>query len=223
MDSFLARLGLLSLAGVLLGGTVLGIVLSMGGIEPRFYQQALQTPPQELQAAHRSFVQAAAELERELQQENQWQAEFTQEQLNGWLASELPGWLAEHEIEEFEQPRLQLVDGRVQLACRWRHSSLSGIVVLECRPIFDPAAESLSLEILDVRSGWLPIATSRWLTPVQDLTANINLPARWDVSSGLPTLHLLLKDRLYDERGPLSLQSLTISDGRIRISGTRSP
>src|SRR5437868_4531149 len=65
--------------------------------QPGFYRNALSDdlhPEKRRQLAER-FVQSTLQLVNELRHEEQWSQEFTEQQVNCWLADELPAKYAD--------------------------------------------------------------------------------------------------------------------------------
>ena len=58
--------------------------------EPEFYQQALRAEPAQQEVAGDELEQEVLELHNEVRQPGVWEAVFTEEQINGWLAADLP-------------------------------------------------------------------------------------------------------------------------------------
>ena len=57
---------------------------------PEFYQAALAEPPVEQKAAADQLERQVLELHNEARQPGRWEARFSQEHINGWLAADLP-------------------------------------------------------------------------------------------------------------------------------------
>src|SRR5215467_5920384 len=53
---------------------------------PPFYNQALAQDPATAHSASDALVRQAAELASDVRRPGRWQAQFTAEQINGWLA-----------------------------------------------------------------------------------------------------------------------------------------
>src|SRR5689334_12677815 len=80
-----------------IGGAVVValIVACLGGayyavqqVRP-FYQQALQVEPEVLERGSRELESRATALYSDARQRGEWQAVFTSDQINGWLATQL--------------------------------------------------------------------------------------------------------------------------------------
>ena len=56
---------------------------------PEFYQQAIEADPEEQRIASTEMFNSTAALVRDASREGRWEATFTIEQINGWLAVDL--------------------------------------------------------------------------------------------------------------------------------------
>jgi hypothetical protein len=100
-----------------------GVVIAVGAwayyaarqVRP-FYRQALQTKPAALEQGSREMESRATALYSDARKAGQWNAVFTADQINGWLATQLT---AEHVGELPNEIR----DPRVAASTRWRRST----------------------------------------------------------------------------------------------------
>ncbi|HEY1065216.1 MAG TPA: hypothetical protein VGE52_03875, partial [Pirellulales bacterium] len=85
---------MLLLVGCLIG-LLIACVLLVGGLywasqqQPKFYQEALVVSPQKQREASDQLLAQAAALQSTARREGDWEAVFTAEQINGWLAVDL--------------------------------------------------------------------------------------------------------------------------------------
>src|SRR5262245_66308041 len=57
---------------------------------PQFYREALAAAPRSQHDEGQRFERQALALHNQLQHTGRWEVRFTQDEINGWLASELP-------------------------------------------------------------------------------------------------------------------------------------
>src|SRR6188474_2649804 len=75
-------------AAVLVAVTLLAVYRASQQV-PEFYREALSGDTQRHAAASQEMLRTATALANDVQKEGEWQAEFTEEQINGWLAVDL--------------------------------------------------------------------------------------------------------------------------------------
>src|SRR5689334_16187817 len=72
------------------GGLSLWCLFQAARRPPAFYQQAIAAPPADQTEEGERFERTALDLHNQLQHVGRWEARLTQEQVNGWLAIDLP-------------------------------------------------------------------------------------------------------------------------------------
>ncbi len=103
----LAALGGLSVAT---GLAALAIYLSLTGA-PAFYQAAVERDPAVSEEDSDHCLQQAAALASHLQSPGEWQAIFSADQINGWLAVDLARNYSESLPPEITNPRIDFHSG----------------------------------------------------------------------------------------------------------------
>ena len=83
----IAAIGTLVVAALLLAGLG-GAYYAARQVRP-FYEQALKIEPAVLEQGSRELESRATALYSDVKQVGRWQALFTTEQINGWLATQL--------------------------------------------------------------------------------------------------------------------------------------
>ena len=73
-----------------------------------FYKQALQIEPEVLERGSRELESRATALYSDARQHGQWQALFTAEQINGWLATQLAQNQDGELPKNFRDPRVAI-------------------------------------------------------------------------------------------------------------------
>ena len=87
----LLRIGLiLGVVLVIASGVLVGCLYWATQQAPEFYEQALQKPPQEEAQAGDELERQVLDLRNELRSEGRFNVEFSHDQINGWLAADLP-------------------------------------------------------------------------------------------------------------------------------------
>ena len=86
---------------------------------PAFYQQVLQAEPAALKKNSDQLLENAAALASSVHNEQRWQALFTAEQINGWLAVDVVKNFPELLPKGVADPRIAIHPDRVALAGRY--------------------------------------------------------------------------------------------------------
>jgi hypothetical protein len=189
--------------------------------EPSFYRQALRVQPTQAAEDGANFEHEVLELRNESLETGNWEAAFTAEQLNGWMAVDLPEKFPAMLPRGVEEPRVAIEDGLVRVAARYRDRTINSIVsfALELQLADEP--NTIAVCIRDVRAGALPIPIATWLEKVQKALGDSELAVRWSQSSDDPVA--LVQIPISSDGSPQrhwTLESLAIEDGEVRVSGS---
>lgn len=212
-----------------LGYIALGLltgVLATGGIVvwalfqvPDFYRQAmaLDVDPQTRKAIAKKFTQRTIQFVDSVRYADYWTEEFTEQQVNSWLAEELHREYADVVPPEMKDPRVRIEDGWVQVGFRYERPNWDGVVSFKLRP-WVPRPNQLALEIAAVRAGLMPI-------PLDDVLKEISgqfALRGWRVErmqsgeNDVLLIHLESNEESY-----AVLESVAVRDGAVTISGRR--
>ncbi|MBA3311796.1 MAG: hypothetical protein M3552_02115 [Planctomycetota bacterium] len=210
---FLAVGGLLAV-----GGSAIGLRWAANQ-KPDFYKTALaEAPPRAVrQEAAREFAEQTAQLVRDLQYSQTWEQEFTQAQVNGWLAEELPERYGDRIPRGVSDPRVQFVDGLVRIGFQLKSKRFEGIVSLDLRPSV-PEPNRLAISVESLYAGLLPLAPVSFIDDVSKQLDKYEVEHEWQVADG----HHVLLITVVPNRGdrPI-LEELVVDDETLRIAGHR--
>ena len=135
---------------------VLGSVyVAMGRVRP-FYAEALQLDPQKLETGSRELESRATALYSEARQPGQWQAAFTADQINGWLALQLAEVYADALPDEISEPRVAIEDDHLTLGFRTRRGGVDTVVSADATVMLTDEGD-VAIRLLSVQAGALPL------------------------------------------------------------------
>ena len=206
-------------------GSVAAVVAVLGGViaalrhTPAFYAESLRddvsTEVREQQS--KKFVQLATQLEGSIVRDNRWSGEFTQDQINGFLAYDLPerfsSWLPQRVVN----PRIRLSAGAIDLAFHYQQGWWTGTVHVQVRPyILGP--NQLGLDVRTVRAGAVPIPMAKPLDEIVREMRKSGWIVQWrPTKSG----ELLVIDLQPEIAAKLSLDGVELHEGVLRFAGHR--
>src|SRR5262249_12614567 len=146
-----------------------------------------------------------------------WSARFTQEEINGWLATDLPAKFSTALPAGFSRPRVAIGPHEAQFAASYQQRgwetvfSLAGDVHLTTEP------NEIAIRIKRVRAGALPMPLSKLLEDLSGLAARAEIPLRWTEVEGDPVA--LLRMPLEVNERQLSIDAVELTDGAFVIAG----
>jgi hypothetical protein len=160
---------------------------------PDFYRAALAEDPALDQRDSDEFLSHVSALTRSLHHQGAWRAAFTTDQINGWLAHDLPHNHSHLLPEGFRDPRVTLTDKGAIIACTVGSGRWQTVLSLECDLyLADPQTVAVRLDRL--RAGKLPVPLARVLGALTDAAGQAGWRLEWRQASGDPVALIHLKD-----------------------------
>jgi hypothetical protein len=211
------RLRYLSLLVVTIIVAVAGGTYRAASTVPEFYEESLALPPQEAHAAGDEFTATSFSLANQVREAGAWSAVFTDEQVNGWLAVDLPKKHPELLDPQFEEPRIRFHQDGLQLGVRRRVGAIKTVLWLDVEVKMSGAQEA-ALRFRHARAGSLPLPLGNLLDSLTEVAKDLDLPLRWTTVDGDPTAIIGLP-ALGEDGLRYELDKLKVSDGRLFVSG----
>lgn len=209
---------------LLLGGSPLALIVLAVSIyegwraEPAFYSRALAADRQAEVRGSNDLLERASALVNDVREQGPWQALFTAQQINGWLAVDLPANHGDLLPAEWDCPRVSLDRGQVVLACRYGSGTLATVVTLSLAPYVTESNE-LAIRVCGARAGWFPLPLQPILDQLSQGAAEAGLPLHWEQAGGDPIAVIQLAPRRSDGR-LLLLETLEVHSGELYLAGT---
>jgi len=187
---------------------------------PKFYAEAIAIEPAKQAAAGDALEREALELNNQVRREGEWFARFTDEQINGWLADDLPEKFPKLLPEGVTAPRVSIEPGLAQAACKYEQSGLSTVVVLGIEPYLTDEPNTVAIRIRHVRAGQIPIPLGQFMTEIADQAGKSGLPLRWSEIEGDPLALITIPEQIDELKGRrLQLERIELKPGELLLSG----
>ena len=202
---------------------VIALVLYRGTqYVPEFYEQAL-TPSvpaaRQIQVGD-DFERQALELHNESTKPGRWQAEFTDEQINAWLATILPRNHPQALPAEIRDPRVKITEQEVQVAWRYQTARFQTVLSLSGQVYLTDKPNQVALRFRGVRAGWVPMPLEQLLQRIRDLARQNGVDLVWSQQDGDPVAVFQVPAKL--ERYPgrdIHLETVELGPGKLRLAG----
>lgn len=188
--------------------------------EPKFYQTALRIEPKRQVEASDEFEHQVLELHNDARAYGEWSAEFTADQINAWLAKDLPEKFPDALPSGLEEPRVALEDGMIRVAARYADKKFAAVFSFALDIELTDEPNVLAVRVRDVRAGALPIPLQVWLDKVEKRFLRNDMRIRWTQTDGDPVgiLEIPVHDPEHPEQSFL-VESLTIESGSLYLEG----
>lgn len=187
---------------------------------PEFYERAIHLEPVDQAKAGEELERQVLELHNEARQEGHWEATFTDEQINGWLAVDLPAKFPNSLPPEVRDPRVAIDPQQAQIACRYEGPKAQAVVSLAVDIHLTDEPNVIAVRIRQARAGLLPLPIKQGLDRITTAAREAGIPLRWSQKEGDPValVTLPLTHEQYGKR-LLKLKSLELRAGEIYLAG----
>ena len=209
------------LVGIVATLLVLGVLVPLAiwrslTYEPPFYREltSMDRAIRRVEADH--FVSQTFQLRNDIANEGHWEASFTDEEVNAWLAEHLVSHFRDDIPEGVSEPVVVFDLDRVTLAFKLDQGPFTSLVwvVAELRVAGD---NTIALSLEKIRAGAFPV-------PAEEIAARITRQARlnglqidWRQERGESVAYIRYSPT--PGRVDVVLERLSILDGRIFIGG----
>jgi len=186
---------------------------------PQFYQRAIVQSYADAESGDRLERQALA-LHNQARRAGSWEAHFSEEEINAWLAVVLPEKFPQALASGVSDPRVGIDGETLRLAVRYNKGTTTTIVSLAARVQLTAEPNEIAVGIDDVRAGALPVPLARFLDEVTLRAAQAGLPLRWTEAGGKPValVRLPLDPKAFKGR-QLTLERLELQEGELVVGG----
>ncbi len=199
-------------------GLLVGVYLAVRRA-PAFYQQALAAPRDALLADGENFERSALALHNQLYETGRWQTCLTQDEINGWLATDLPEKFPQALPPGISDPRIAIENETVHLAVRYRRSGVDTVLSISGEAYLTAQPNEIAVRLDGARAGLLPVPLARVLHEITLRAAKADVPLRWTEVRGAPVALIRLPlDRDEDGRRVV-LEDVRWRDSQLVIAG----
>ena len=202
-------------AAVLLAGGAALIYMASHHV-PSFYAEALNPPPAVDSKSGREMKQGVSTLAGETLRGGRWRATFTDKQINGFLAVDLPKNHPRLLPPNIHDPRVSIRRGEASIGWRaegrWPAVYSLAITPYVARP------NVLAVRILRIRAGALPVPLGEVVDGLSIAARKAGLRLDWQQADGDPVALIELPVDSESEKR-LVLDEVELIDGAIVIAG----
>ncbi|HEY1785343.1 MAG TPA: hypothetical protein VGG30_07320 [Pirellulales bacterium] len=214
----LATFGGLTVAA---GLVALAIFLTLTGA-PAFYQAAVERDPALCEQDNDRCLQQAAALASDLQSPGEWEAIFSADQINGWLAIDLARNYGKSLPPQIMNPRIDFHNGAATLACTYRHAGHETVMSIAF-DLYLSEPNVVALRLRRVRAGLLPVPLADVLRVIAQAGHGFGLLVQWRQIGGDPVALVHLSHGIDDADSQLQLEAIELREGEIYIAGRTMP
>ncbi|SRR6056297_1389046 len=159
---------------------------------PEFYRQAIAAaPPENLAESSRELEQRVEKLHAEVAQTGTWSAEFDADQINAWLAAELPKRFPSVQAKGLQDPRVMISEGKLTLAARFNNQRIDAVLSCDLTAQLTEQPNRLAVRIDNLRVGALPLPLSQFKQLIAKAASRLRLNVSWEESDDEETVAIV--------------------------------
>lgn len=187
---------------------------------PPFYAAAVAVPVEVQREASDRLLESAAALASNVQKNGQWQAIFTTDQINGWLATELnetfPGLLPDY----IADPRVTVGPDGVMFGCRYLKGNVETVISLKAE-LYINESNVLKVRLSHARAGAFPLPLGNILEGITRAATDAKMQLSWLQADGDPVAVVRL--HAADDKAFYRLEKLQLGEGEVFVAGYTVP
>ncbi len=184
--------------------------------EPYYYRAMVGLSREQRAGRAKKFVAQSIQLRNDICNEPNWEAVFTDQEVNAWLAEDLVTHFADRLPPEVHEPRLLFEPDRIILAFQLQQGGVQSIITVIARPRV-PGGNTVELTLEKIRAGILPVPADNILDRIIDYARRHGIDAEWARKDGYPVV--LMRYTPHIDREDVQLEELQIRDHQIRLAG----
>jgi len=220
MRRFARRSILAAAAAALVATAALLVAYRASQRVPEFYRRALAAPPTAQSEGGQRFEQHALALHNQLHHAGRWEVRFAQDEINGWLASDLPAKFPRALPPGVSEPRIAIDRNAVRLAVHYQRSGVDTVVSLAGQAYLTDQPNEVAIHIDQARAGLLPVPLGKFVQEITERAARAGVPLRWTEAHGAPVALIRVPLALDDvQRRQFVLEQLRLGDGELVVAG----
>lgn len=184
--------------------------------QPSYYRAMVLQSREQRQGKARKFVAQGLQLRNDIVNEPTWEAVFSDQEVNAWLAEDLVTHFADHLPPEVHEPRVLFELDRIILAFQLKQGSIDSVITVVARPRV-PAGNTVELTLEKIRAGILPVPADGVLDRIVDYARYMGVDVEWMRRDGYPVVLIRYTPNL--QRDDIQLEEVQIRTGLLRLAG----
>jgi hypothetical protein len=190
---------------------------------PDFYQNRLTVSQYALAVHGAAFEEKMQALHTDASDDDGvWSVELSDEQINGWLAVELPRRYPRSLPNQLREPRVAIDAECCHVACQYRNGATSAILTLclDLQPSERP--NELKLKVLSAKIGSVPGLEHQAVGPIAQAARRSKIRLRWVSRDVQPEVLVQIPRRWLEEDRQVHVERINFTDGHLLVSGKSS-
>jgi hypothetical protein len=185
--------------------------------EPAFYREAMEIDDDTLEKGSDRMLQQTTALAGAVKKKGEWDALFTAEHINGWLAVDMVNNHPNLLPPTLHDPRVVIHPKGITIACRFEQDNISTVLSLTVEP-YMPEPNVIALRFIQARAGLLPIPLGDVLDRFTQAVRDLQWHVAWRHAGNDPVAMLSFPPN--DDDRPMQIETLRLGEGEIYVAGS---
>ncbi len=177
--------------------------------QPSYYRDMVRLTREQRAGKAKKFVAQSLQLRNDICNEPTWEAVFTDQEVNAWLAEDLVTHFADQLPPEVNEPRVLFDLDRMTLAFQLRQGGVQSVITVVARPRV-PQGNTVELTLEKIRAGILPVPADNVLDRIIEYARYHGVDVEWSRKDGYPVVVIAL----YAQYRPRGRSTRRTSDPR---------
>jgi hypothetical protein len=184
--------------------------------QPSYYRAMVSLSREQRAGRAKKFVAQSLQLRNDICNEPTWEAVFTDQEVNAWLAEDLVTYFADQLPPEVKEPRVLFELDRITFAFQLRQGGVQSVITVVARPRV-PGGNTVELTLEKIRAGILPVPADNILDRIVEHARYHGVDVEWARKDGYPVV--LMRYTPHIDREDVQLEELWIRKHQIRLAG----
>ncbi len=186
---------------------------------PEFYAAELAADASNsIEKAHQ-LEQQILEVYNAVQNEGDWRVTISDDQINGWLASQLQKqfpYLLPHHASD---PRVKIQDDEAHLACQYSNGRMSAVLSMAVEAFATDKPNMVGVRIVNARVGAVPGLMGTAVDQISWGARRSRIRLRWQQKDGQPVALIEIPECLLNEQLTVCIEQIELGDGQLVLAG----
>ncbi len=186
---------------------------------PQFYEQKLVESEASLAEHGEEMEQHVLDLHEDVHDEGQWQAVFSDDEINGWLAVDLKEEFPHLLPYRVHDPRVSISEQAAQIACQYKSPDLTVVLSMDVDAFVTPEPNVVGLRIQRARIGAVPGLVKMAKEEITRAARRSRIKLRWDQQNGDDVAMVTIPSDVVMDGHQVFIEKIELHDGEVHLAG----
>jgi len=187
---------------------------------PEFYAVAMKLEPENANKSGEELEEQVFAFRNEVKKPARWSLRLTDQQINGWLASDLEEKFPDLLPKEIKNPRVGILEKTFHAGCQYKGANLNSILAisLECY-LVEGETNLVGIQFHRATAGTLPIPLAQVIDIIDEYAEKAEIPIRWQQRNNDPVALVTIPSQGEGIEGQIRVDMIELKAGEILLAG----